>query len=196
GFTVISLTFSLIAVFIPLIFMTGLVGRMFREFALTLTIAVVTSAIVSLTLTPMMCGHILRGSRHAATPEGETKTRRFGFEWILERVIRGYGASLEWSLRHRPLMLVLTGLTLATTVWLYIVIPKGFLPLQDTGVITATTRAAADISFDQMRQVQEVLADRLRADPDVTAVTSVVGVGATNETPNSGHLTIVLKPRD
>ncbi|TAL76850.1 MAG: acriflavine resistance protein B [Beijerinckiaceae bacterium] len=196
GFTVISLTFSLIAVFIPLIFMTGLVGRMFREFALTLTIAVVTSAIVSLTLTPMMCGHILRGSRHAAAPQDETKTRRFGFEWILERVIRGYGASLEWSLRHRPLMLVLTGLTLATTIWLYIAIPKGFLPLQDTGVITATTRAAADISFDQMRKVQEDLADRLRADPDVTAVTSVVGVGAINDTPNSGHLTIVLKPRD
>ncbi|MGH6679488.1 MAG: efflux RND transporter permease subunit, partial [Bradyrhizobium sp.] len=184
GFTVISLTFSLIAVFIPLIFMTGLVGRMFREFALTLTIAVVTSAIVSLTLTPMMCGHILRGSRQHASPQEEAHKRRFGFEWILERVIRGYGASLEWSLRHRPLMLVLTGLTLATTVWLYIVIPKGFLPLQDTGVITATTRAAADISFDQLRQVQEGLADRLRADPDVTAVTSVVGVGAINDTPN------------
>ena len=200
GFTVISLTFSLIAVFIPLIFMTGLVGRMFREFALTLTIAVVTSAIVSLTLTPMMCGRLLRGSRHHASPrdmaQSEPRHRRFGFEWVLERIIRGYGSSLEWSLRHRPLMLLLTGLTLAATVWLYIAIPKGFLPLQDTGVITATTRAAADISFDEMRKVQEGLAQRLRADKNVAAVTSVVGVGTINATPNSGHLSIILKPRD
>ena len=193
GFTVISLTFSLIAVFIPLLFMTGLVGRMFREFALTLTIAVVTSAIVSLTLTPMMCGHLLRRKRNI---EGAPRRAHgFSFERLLQRVVEAYGTSLEWTLRHRRLMLVLTGLTLAATVWLYITIPKGFLPLQDTGVIAAVTRAPPSVSFDEMRRLQQDLADRLRADPNVASVTSVVGVGTINATPNSGHLTIVLKPR-
>ncbi len=198
GFTVISLTFSLIAVFIPLLFMTGLVGRMFREFALTLTIAVVTSAIVSLTLTPMMCGRLLRAPRYRSaqrdTAQSQPQQRRLGFEGLLERVVQGYSKSLEWALRHRPLMLVLTGLTLAATIGLYIAIPKGFLPLQDTGVITAVTRAAPSVSFDEMRRVQEDLANQLRADPNVAAVTSVVGVGPINATPNSGHLTIILKP--
>ncbi|MHB8884591.1 MAG: efflux RND transporter permease subunit [Methylovirgula sp.] len=192
GFTVISLTFSLIAVFIPLLFMTGLVGRMFREFALTLTIAVVTSAIVSLTLTPMMCGHLLR----SAAPHDLTRKRRLSLERVLERIVEAYGVSLEWTLRHRPLMLVLTGFTLVATIWLYIAIPKGFLPLQDTGVITVVTTAPPSVSFDAMRQRQESLADRIRADRAVAAVTSVVGVGTINATPNSGHLTIVVKPRD
>jgi len=201
GFTVISLTFSLIAVFIPLLFMTGLVGRMFREFALTLTIAVVTSAVVSLTLTPMMCGRLLR---HAPRPEPETagtpRKRRFnfglGFETFLEKVIAGYGKSLEWVLRHQPLMLLLTAATLAATIWLYIVIPKGFLPLQDTGVINVTTRAVPTVSFKEMKQVQEAFAAELAQQKDVVGVTSVVGVGAINATPNSGHLVVILKPRD
>ncbi|MGO9132635.1 MAG: efflux RND transporter permease subunit [Methylovirgula sp.] len=196
GFTVISLTFSLIAVFIPLLFMTGLVGRMFREFALTLTIAVVTSAIVSLTLTPMMCGRLLRNSPHHAEAQASGRKRRFGFEMVLEHVIAGYGKTLEWALRHRPLMLVITALTLAATIGLYIVIPKGFLPLQDTGVISVVTRAAPAVSFAEMRKVQENFADLLRKNQYVAEVTSVVGVGAINTTPNSGHLSIILKPRD
>ncbi len=202
GFTVISLTFSLIAVFIPLLFMTGLVGRMFREFALTLTIAVVTSAVVSLTLTPMMCGRLLRNAPHHPEPDapGAPRKRRFnfglGFEYFLEKVIAGYGASLQWVLRHQPLMLLLTAATLAATIGLYIYIPKGFLPLQDTGVISVTTRAVPSVSFKEMRQVQEAFADELSQQQDVVGVTSVVGVGASNATPNSGHLVVILKPRD
>jgi multidrug efflux pump len=190
GFTVISLTFSLIAVFIPLLFMTGIVGRMFREFALTLTIAVVTSAIVSLTLSPMMCARLLR--RRDAHP-----TRRFsGGERALDYVLDRYRASLEWVLEHRAFMLLVTFGTLAATIYLYVVIPKGFLPPQDTGLLVATTSAEPTVSFAEMTRLQDVLADRVRRDPDVASVISVVGVGALNATPNAGRIAITLKPRD
>ena len=149
GFTVISLTLSLIAVFIPLLFMTGLVGRMFREFALTLTIAVVVSAIVSLTLTPMMCSKLLR---HTSEEDGNAVTRWFnrGVDWTIGH----YHRSLEWVLRHQTLTLLTTLVTMIATVWLYIIIPKGFLPSQDTGLITAVMEAGTEVSFAEMQRLQ------------------------------------------
>ena len=191
GFTVISLTLSLIAVFIPLLFMTGLVGRMFREFALTLTIAVVASAIVSLTLTPMMCGRLLRRSSDA--PAGRLSQ---SFNNYVERTIEAYHRSLLWVLRRQRATLLVTLVTLAATVFLYIVIPKGFLPVQDTGLITAVTEAGTDVSFSEMGRRQKQVEDILRADPDVTGVVSVIGVSTLNTSPNAGHIAITLKPRD
>src|SRR3954447_6720475 len=138
GFTVISLTVSLIAVFIPLLFMTGLVGRMFRKFALTLTIAVVTSAVVSLTLTPMMCSRLLR---HASAEAPRGRIVR-GFHRLIDESLELYRRSLEWVLRHETLTLLVTAATMVATVWLYIIIPKGFLPLQDTGLIIAVMEGA------------------------------------------------------
>jgi multidrug efflux pump len=190
GFTVISLTFSLIAVFIPLLFMTGIVGRMFREFALTLTIAVVTSAIVSLTLSPMMCARLLRRR------DTQQATRFSAAGRALDYVLGRYRASLEWVLAHRSLMLLVTFGTLAATLYLYVVMPKGFLPPQDTGLLIATTSAEPTISFAEMSRLQNVLADRVRRDPDVRSVISTVGVGAQNATPNAGRIAITLKPRD
>jgi multidrug efflux pump len=191
GFTVISLTLSLIAVFIPLLFMTGLVGRMFREFALTLTIAVVISAVVSLTLTPMMCSRMLRH-----VPEGKQSPLARFFEWIIEWVIRGYHRSLEWVLNHERATLVTTLATVAITIGLYVVVPKGFLPQQDTGLITAVIEAAPEVSFAEMERLQDTVADTIRKDGDVESVVSVIGVSALNPSPNAGHLKIALKPRD
>ncbi|MEN3385490.1 MAG: multidrug efflux pump, partial [Hyphomicrobiales bacterium] len=190
GFTIISLTVSLIAVFIPLLFMTGLVGRMFREFALTLTIAVIVSAIVSLTLTPMMCATLLRHTTQGA----ENRISRW-FNDAVEASIRGYGSSLQWVLRHQVLTLLVTLITFAATVWLYVAMPKGFLPLQDTGLITAVTEAGTEVSFTEMQRLQKLAADKIRQDPDVTGVVSVVGVSPVNATPNAGRLTITLSPR-
>ncbi len=149
GFTVISLTLSLIAVFIPLLFMTGLVGRMFREFALTLTIAVVVSAIVSLTLTPMMAAKLLK---HQPEARGNWISR--GVNWSMDAVIEGYRRSLEVVLRHQTATLVVTALTLVITIWMYVVIPKGFLPSQDTGLITAVLEAEPQVSFTELSRLQ------------------------------------------
>jgi multidrug efflux pump len=190
GFTVISLTFSLIAVFIPLLFMTGIVGRMFREFALTLTIAVITSAIVSLTLSPMMCARLLRRR------DTRRATRFSGAGRALDYVLGRYRVSLEWVLAHQALMLLVTFGTLAATLYLYVTIPKGFLPPQDTGLLIATTSAEPTVSFAEMTRLQNTLSDRVRRDPDVASVISVVGVGALNATPNAGRIAITLKPRD
>jgi multidrug efflux pump len=194
GFTVISLTMSLIAVFIPLLFMTGLVGRMFREFALTLTIAVVASAIVSLTLTPMMCGRLLRQAGDDVRAADRALARRF--HALIERTVEGYRQSLEWVLRHQRETLLVTLATLAATIFLYIVIPKGFLPLQDTGLITAVTEAGTDVSFTEMQRRQREVEAIIRTDADVTGVVSVIGVSPLNATPNAGRLAITLKPRD
>jgi multidrug efflux pump len=191
GFTVISLTLSLIAVFIPLLFMTGLVGRMFREFALTLTIAVVVSAIVSLTLTPMMCSRILR---HRAESEGNALSRFFNnaVDWTIEQ----YRISLEWVLRRQMLTLLTTLATLVATVWLYIIIPKGFLPPQDTGLILGVSEAGVEISFAQMQRLQAQVETAIKADPDVVGVVSILGVSRMNPTPNAGRLAITLRARD
>ncbi len=192
GFTVISLTVSLIAVFIPLLFMTGLVGRMFREFALTLTIAVVTSAVVSLTLTPMMCSRLLRHQSSAPTSGGITHKFHSVVDWSVEL----YRRSLEWVLRHETLTLVVTGATLVATVWLYIIIPKGFLPLQDTGLIFAVVEGGQEVSFTEMKRLQATVEGAIRKDPDVTGVVSVIGVTPINATPNAGRLAITLRSRD
>jgi multidrug efflux pump len=195
GFTVISLTLSLIAVFIPLLFMTGLVGRMFREFALTLTIAVVASAIVSLTLTPMMCSRLLRqGEEHGGGLADNAVTR--WFSGLLDRTVEFYHRSLIWVLRRQRETLLVTLITLAATIFLYIIIPKGFLPLQDTGLITAVTEASTDVSFDEMQRRQNEIEAIIRADADVTSVVSVIGVSPINTTPNAGHLSITLKPQN
>ncbi|MGC2453179.1 MAG: efflux RND transporter permease subunit, partial [Pseudolabrys sp.] len=195
GFTVISLTMSLVAVFIPLLFMTGLVGRMFREFALTLTIAVVASAIVSLTLTPMMCAKLLRHVDESASVVARSAlTARF--HELIDRTVDIYQRSLEWVLRHQRETLLVTLATLAATILLYVAVPKGFLPLQDTGLITAVTEAGTDVSFTEMQRRQRVVEDAIRADPDVTGVVSVIGVSPINATPNTGRLSITLKPRD
>jgi multidrug efflux pump len=191
GFTVISLTLSLVAVFIPLLFMSGLVGRMFREFALTLTIAVVISAVVSLTLTPMMCSRLLRHRR-----EGRQGLIARFFNWVMDLVVRGYRRSLLWVLRHERATLNVTLATLAMTVGLYLIVPKGFLPLQDTGLVTAVMEAGPEVSFAEMERLQNNIADAVRTDADVEGVVSVVGVSALNPTPNTGHLKITLKPRD
>jgi len=192
GFTVISLTLSLIAVFIPLLFMTGLVGRMFREFALTLTIAVVVSAIVSLTLTPMMCARLLKAENH---DEGGTKLGRL-FARFMDRVIEGYRRTLEIVLRHQPATLLVALLTVGITIWLYIIMPKGFLPDQETGAITAVIEGSPHISFSAMSRLQGDVAEIVARDPDVTGVASIVGIGQLNATQNVGNLKILLKPRD
>ncbi len=194
SFTVISLTLSLIAVFIPLLFMTGLVGRMFREFALTLTIAVVASAIVSLTLTPMMCSRLLRHVPGGG--EAETTGMRGRFNGLVDRTVEAYRKSLEWVLRHQRATLIVTLVTLAATVALYIVVPKGFLPLQDTGLITAVTEAGTDVSFDEMQRQQRAVEAAIRTDPDVAGVVSVIGVSPINATPNAGRLSITMRARD
>jgi multidrug efflux pump len=191
GFTVISLTMSLIAVFIPLLFMTGLVGRMFREFALTLTIAVIVSAVVSLTLTPMMCAKLLQRQR---VHTGNALTR--GLNRAIDGAVDFYRRSLEWVLRHQAMMLTVTLLTLIATGCLYIVAPKGFLPQQDTGLITGVTEASVEVSFEKMERLQSLAMDAIRKDEDVTGVVSVVGTSAVNATPNTGHLAITLKSRD
>jgi multidrug efflux pump len=189
GFTVISLTGSLIAVFIPLLFMSGIVGRMFREFALTLTIAVVVSAVVSLTLTPMMCARLLRG-RDAHAPQDTLLDRGF------DRVVDAYRVSLLWALRHPVLMMGSLVATLAATVWLYVEMPKGFLPSQDTGLLTAIAQAEPTVSFDEMKRVQGAVGEVIRRDPDVDGVVGVVGVSATNLTGNTARFSIVLRDKD
>jgi multidrug efflux pump len=195
GFTIISLTLSLVAVFIPLLFMTGLVGRMFREFALTLTIAVVASAIVSLTLTPMMCAKLLRREEERQDGRGivHALNRRFA-EWT-DRTIEVYRISLEWVLLRQRATLIVTFVTLAATVALYVVMPKGFLPIQDTGQITVVTEAGTDVSFAEMQRRQAEIEAIMRADPDVASVVSVIGVSPLNATPNAGRIAITLKPR-
>jgi multidrug efflux pump len=190
GFTVISLTVSLIAVFIPLLFMSGLVGRMFREFALTLTIAVITSAVVSLTLTPMMCSRLLKMHHEELTLPGLATLSG----WI-DRMVEFYHRSLLWVLRHQRATLVVTFITLIATLLLYVVAPKGFLPLQDTASIVAVTEAGPEVSFADMTAKQAQIAEAIKADPDVVGVVSVIGAGSVNPTTNVGRLVMTLHPR-
>ena len=198
GFTVISLSVSLIAVFIPLLFMTGIVGRLFREFAITLSAAVVVSAVISLTLTPMMCAYLLKPEeKEDAT--GKDKQHHNWFYRATERFFDGmlgfYEHGLKWVLRHQLFTLLVAVGTLIGTIWLYILIPKGLLPQQDTGVIIGVTDAAQNISFQAMLARQRTVAEVVRRDPDVQSVASFVGAGSVNPTINTGRLTIVLKPR-
>src|ERR1700759_5282582 len=169
GFTVISRTVSLIAVFIPLLFMSGLVGRIFREFALTLPIAVVTSAVVSLTLTPMMCSRILRHAHEELAVPGLAAISRF-----IDRMVEVYHSTLLWVLERQRATLVVTFATLVATVPMYVVARKGFLPLQDPAPITAVTEAGADVSFAEMQNRQSEAADAIKADPGVVGVATLV----------------------
>ncbi len=195
GFTVISLTLSLVAVFIPLLFMTGLVGRMFREFALTLTIAVVVSMVVSLTLTPMMCAKLLKHNPAGAASEGSrARIGRF-FAAGLDAVVAGYGRSLAWVLRRRAATLAVTAMTALLTVWMYVAAPKGFLPQQDTGLVEAVLEAGPEVSFAEMTRLQDQVAALFRKEPEVAGVVSVAGVGSANATPNVASLKVTLKPR-
>ncbi|HEY3846592.1 MAG TPA: efflux RND transporter permease subunit [Acetobacteraceae bacterium] len=189
GFTIVSLTVSLIAVFIPLLFMTGVVGRLFKEFSVTLSVAVIVSAVVSLTLTPMMCGRLLRPAS-AAHPGRMARTSEAAFDWLLA----GYRRSLDWTLRRPTLVLLVGAATLVGTIWLYVIVPKGFLPAQDTGVVLAVTEAAQSASIPRLLALQTEAAARIAKDPAVTGVVSFVGAGTINATPNSGRLTIALRP--
>lgn len=186
GFTVISLTVSLIAVFIPLLFMTGVVGRMFREFALTLTIAVVLSAVISLTLTPMLCATLLK----ATADHRQIKTNAFS-DWI----DHFYERSLDWAMKNDGVILKLIGAAFALTIALFLVIPKGFLPLQDTGLISVVLQASPDTSFERMEVLQQKVSQIFQNDPDVKGVTSVLGVGSLNATTNVARLTVILRDR-
>ncbi len=190
AFTIISLTFSLIAVLIPLLFMGDVVGRLFREFAITLAVSILISAVVSLTLTPMMCAKLL----HHTPPEKQGRFYRWSGE-MFERLIGGYGRMLNWVLDRERATLVVAVLTLVLTVVLYVVIPKGFFPIQDTGAIQGISEAPQSISFAAMAERQQALAKVVLEDPAVASLTSFIGVDGTNTTLNSGRMLINLKPR-
>ena len=190
GFTIISLTISLIAVLIPLLFMGDVVGRLFREFAVTLAVTIILSAVVSLTLTPMMCSRILRH-----TPPKEQQGRFYkASERVFDNVIAFYGRTLKFVLRYQTITLLVAAATLVLTVVLYIVIPKGFFPTQDTGVIQGISQAPETISFPAMEQKQQQLAHIILQDPAVESLSSFIGADGTNTTLNSGRMSINLKP--
>ncbi|HVY37791.1 MAG TPA: efflux RND transporter permease subunit, partial [Polyangia bacterium] len=191
GFTILSLTVSLVAVLIPLLFMGGIIGRLFREFAVTLSTAIVASGFISLTLTAMMCGHILRPVRKE--DEGRVaRASEAAFDWMVKVYDRGLG----WVLEHQALTLLLTIATVAFTVLLAVVVPKGLFPQQDTGLLLGITEAPVDISFSAMSERQQAVADVIRKDPDVLNVSSFIGADGTNPTLSSGRLAITLKNRD
>lgn len=190
GFTLISLTLSLIAVLIPLLFMADVVGRLFREFAITLAVAILISLVVSLTLTPMMCARLLK-----AEPKPEEQGRFYRASGaFIDWMIAEYGRMLQWVLKHQPLTLLVAIGTLALTVFLYMVVPKGFFPVQDTGVIQGISEAPQSISFSAMSQRQQELGKIILQDPDVESLSSYIGVDGDNPTLNSGRMLINLKP--
>ena len=195
AFTVVSLTVSLIAVLIPLLFMSDVVGRLFSEFAVTLSVTILISAVVSLTLVPMMCAQLLRqrpAAQHATGQHAEAEA--LGARWF-GKLIDFYDRCLIVVFRHQPLTLLIAVATVALTVLLYVVIPKGFFPVQDTGLIQAVTEAPQTISFEAMVKRQGALAEAILEDPDVESLSSFVGVDGTNATLNSGRMLINLKPR-
>src|SRR6185437_9167681 len=191
GFTILSLTVSLIAVLIPLLFMGDIVGRLFREFAITLAVTILVSALVSLTLTPMMCAKILRHKSESEQGWFYRKSEH-AFNWVISR----YGTTLQWVLKHQPLTLGITVATLAGTIFLYVVVPKGFFPVQDTGVILGVSQAPETISFPAMANRQEALAEVILQDPAVESLSSFIGIDGVNTTINSGRIQINLKPLD
>jgi multidrug efflux pump len=191
GFTIISLTISLIAVLIPLLFMGDVVGRLFHEFSITLAVTIVISAVVSLTLVPMMCAKLIRHR-----PESERSGFDLAAERVFNAVIDGYGRALNRVLDHQPMTLLIAVLTLVLTVVLYILIPKGFFPVQDTGMIQAISEASQSVSYDTMVKLQGQLAEAILKDTDVENLSSFVGVDGTNQTLNTGRFLITLKPHD
>ncbi|MBS0533420.1 MAG: efflux RND transporter permease subunit [Proteobacteria bacterium] len=193
GFTIVSITFSLIAVFIPVLLMGGMVGRVFREFAVTVSVAIIVSGFVSLTLTPMLCARVLRGHRPGEEEKLNVVLR--SFEYAFDRVLRFYEWSLERVLAYKSIMLGVTFLTIIATVWLYIIVPKGFFPIEDTGYLSGITEARSDISYAAMVEHQRKVADIIRKDPAVDYVNSTVGNGGPNSLVNSGRMLVALKPR-
>ncbi|HVN83800.1 MAG TPA: MdtB/MuxB family multidrug efflux RND transporter permease subunit [Candidatus Binatia bacterium] len=189
GFTIVSLTVSLIAVLIPLLFMGDIVGRLFREFAVTLSVTILVSALVSLTLTPMMCAKLLRHRPDAAQGRWYRASEHF-FDAVIER----YGTTLRWVLRHQPATLAVAIATLVGTILLYVVVPKGFFPVQDTGVILGVSEAPQTVSFAAMGARQQALATMILQDPAVQSLSSFIGVDGINTTPNTGRIQINLKP--
>src|SRR5215469_2658995 len=192
GFTIVSLTVSLIAVLIPLLFMQEVVGRLFREFAVTLAVTILISAVVSLTLVPMLCAKLLRS--HAEEQKRESRVQRI-IERNYNRLVAEYDRLLIWVLKHQRFTLLVAVGTLVLTVVMYIAIPKGFFPLQDTGFIQAITEAGPTVSFEAMSQRQQQLAAKILQDPDVASLSSFIGVDGTNNTMNSGRFLINLKPK-
>ncbi|PYV76386.1 MAG: acriflavine resistance protein B [Acidobacteria bacterium] len=198
GFTIVSLTISLIAVLIPLLFMGDIVGRLFREFAVTLAVTILVSAFVSLTLTPMMSAKLLKSKPGHVAPDAPVRGGRF-YEWserIYERIIQFYGQTLKWVLQHQTATLLVTAATLVLTLFLYVLVPKGFFPVQDTGVILGISDAPQNISFAAMSAHQQQLAHVILKDQDVDSLSSFIGVDGTNPTLNSGRIQINLKSRD
>jgi len=191
GFTIISLTVSLIAVLIPLLFMGDIVGRLFREFAVTLSVTIIISALVSLSLTPMMSARLLKNPKEARHGRFYYASERF-----YERVIEFYGRTLRFVLKHQPATLLATAAALVLTLYLYVIVPKGFFPVQDTGVILGISEAAPNISFSAMADEQQKLAKVILQDPDVASLSSFIGIDGTNTTQNSGRIQINLKPHD
>jgi HAE1 family hydrophobic/amphiphilic exporter-1 len=194
GFTIVSITFSLIAVFIPVLLMGGMVGRVFREFAVTIAVAIITSGFVSLTLTPMLCARVLKSHQ-----PGEEEKQNFvlrAFEHLFERTLRAYQWSLDRVLKFKSIMLLVTLATIGGTIWLYIIVPKGFFPIEDTGYVIGITEGNTDIGFDAMSERQRKVADIIRTDPAVDYVNSTVGAGGPNSLPNSGRMLVALKPHD
>jgi multidrug efflux pump len=189
GFTIISLTFSLVAVLIPLLFMGDVVGRLFREFAITLAVAILISAVVSLTLTPMMCAKLLK----PVHPGQEGRFHRAAGA-VIDRMIARYDRALQWVLARQGATLVVAGATLVVTGLLYVLLPKGFFPVQDTGVIQAISQAPGSVSFAAMSERQQALARVVLADPAVDSLTSFIGVDGSNATLNAGRMLINLKP--
>jgi multidrug efflux pump len=189
GFTIVSLTISLIAVLIPLLFMGDIVGRLFREFAITLSVTILVSAVVSLTLTPMMCAKLLKHDAEAQKGRFYQMSER-GFE----AVISFYGRTLKWVLQHQTMTLIVAVATLLLTVFLYVIVPKGFFPVQDTGIIQGISEAAQSISFDAMAERQQELSAVILKDPAVESLSSFIGIDGTNTTLNNGRILINLKP--
>jgi multidrug efflux pump len=188
GFTIVSLTVSLIAVLIPLLFMQEVVGRLFREFAVTLAITILISAVVSLTLVPMLCAKLLR-HREELRKSGAVARQA---EAYYNRLVAAYDSSLQWVLEHQPFALLIAVVTLAATIFLYVFIPKGFFPVQDTGLVNGITLAAPTVSFDAMADRQKTVANALLLDPEVASLSSFIGVDGTNTTLNSGRFLINL----
>ena len=194
GFTILSITFSLIAVFIPVLLMGGMVGRVFREFAVSVSVAIVVSGFVSLTLTPMLCARVLK-SYHPGEEEKQNIVLR-AFERIFDGMLRAYTWSLDRVLSVKFVVLLLTLGTFVATIWLYIAVPKGFFPSEDTGYVLGITEARTDISFAAMAEHQRKVADIIRKDPAVEYVNSTIGGGGPNSVLNSGRILVALKPRD
>jgi hydrophobic/amphiphilic exporter-1 (mainly G- bacteria), HAE1 family len=193
GFTIISITFSLIAVFIPVLLMGGIVGRVFREFAVTIAVTIIMSGVVSLTLTPMLCARVLRG-HHAGDKKQNVVLRVF--EAMFQSWLKAYTWSLSKVIAYKAVTLAITVATIGGTIWLYIIVPKGFFPVEDTGFILATTEGRTDASFLGMTKLQSQVADIIRADPAIDYLNSTVGAGGPNPTNNYGRIFIALKPKE